>query len=244
MFDRLAHLNSVDRSPAPSGATPKDAASLLLIDKQSSPYKVLMGKRHQNNTFMPDVYVFPGGALEQSDKNQATSCPPDIQKQRFHFLKHDNETVFQTALLWCALRETFEETELDLFANFGFQTHRNDVSQEQQSWQNLFENCVFLARAITPPSNKKRFDTRFFIYELPDHVNKQAQIGDELVDLQWVSFQQALSLNLHVMTRVILEDLNDYMKHHQLPEQPKGVIFYHMVDKSFHRDWLEITSTP
>ena len=244
MFDRLAHLNSVDRSPAPSGVTPKDAASLLLIDKQSSPYKILMGKRHQNNSFMPDVYVFPGGALEQSDINRTSSCPPDLHKQRFQFLSSRNKTVFQTALLWCALRETFEETGLNLFANFGFQTHTNNARSKQHNWQNLFENCVFLARAITPPSNKKRFDTRFFIYQLPDHVNKQTKTGDELVDLQWVSFQEALSLNLHVMTRVILEDLNDYMKHHQLPQQPKGVFFYHMVDKSFHRDWLEIASNP
>ncbi len=239
MFDRLSHLNSVKRNTASSGVTPKDAASLLLVDKQSSPYKVLMGKRHKNNSFMPDVYVFPGGAVEKSDQDKTTACPSPFLQQRFQFSDRVNKTAFQAALLWCALRETFEETGLDLFANFGFHP---EAKNPDLSWKKLIESCVFLARAITPPSNKKRFDTRFFIYELPSHFNDKAIAGDELVDLQWVSFQEAQTLNLHVMTRVILEDLNDYMKHHHLPTQPQGVIFYHMVDKSFCRDWLEIAS--
>ena len=47
---------------------PKDAATLILIDRSGPVPKVLLGKRHHSHKFMPGKYVFPGGGLEPADR--------------------------------------------------------------------------------------------------------------------------------------------------------------------------------
>jgi hypothetical protein len=43
---------------------PKDAATLILVDRSASVPKVLVGKRHDKVVFMPGKFVFPGGRGE------------------------------------------------------------------------------------------------------------------------------------------------------------------------------------
>lgn len=50
-----------------AGVTPKDAASLILIDRSNEAPRVLMGRRGSGHVFMPDVYVFPGGKRDARD---------------------------------------------------------------------------------------------------------------------------------------------------------------------------------
>ena len=73
----------------------------------------------------------------------------------------------------------------------------------------VIRNVVFLSRAVTPPGRPKRFDTRFFICARDQFEAHTGVTDGELVELSWVTFKEALELPLHVMTRVILEDLND-----------------------------------
>ena len=47
---------------APSGhpnVTPRDAATLILLDCSGPTPKVLMGRRHQGHVFLPGRFVFP-----------------------------------------------------------------------------------------------------------------------------------------------------------------------------------------
>ena len=46
---------------------PRDAASLLIYRRHAERVQVLMGKRRPGARFLPDVYVFPGGALDAAD---------------------------------------------------------------------------------------------------------------------------------------------------------------------------------
>ncbi len=46
---------------------PKDAATLILVDRSSAIPKVLVGKRHDKVVFMPGKFVFPGGRVDKSD---------------------------------------------------------------------------------------------------------------------------------------------------------------------------------
>src|SRR6476469_2334218 len=46
---------------------PKDAATLILIDRSGDKPKVLVGKRHDKVVFMPGKYVFPGGRVDVRD---------------------------------------------------------------------------------------------------------------------------------------------------------------------------------
>ena len=45
----------------------KDAASVILIRNKKSNPSVLMGQRGKDAAFMPNKFVFPGGAVEKED---------------------------------------------------------------------------------------------------------------------------------------------------------------------------------
>ena len=40
---------------------PRNAATLIIIDRKGKEPKVLMGRRHSGHKFMPGKFVFPGG---------------------------------------------------------------------------------------------------------------------------------------------------------------------------------------
>ena len=54
---------------------PKDAATLILIDRSGDKPKVLVGKRHDKVVFMPGKYVFPGGRVDKSDNRIPVAAP-------------------------------------------------------------------------------------------------------------------------------------------------------------------------
>src|SRR5205814_7671442 len=60
---------------------PKDAATLILIDRTGEKPKVLVGKRHDNVVFMPGKYVFPGGRVDGSDNRVPVAAPisPELE---------------------------------------------------------------------------------------------------------------------------------------------------------------------
>lgn len=295
-FDRLKLLNAKDRSLKLPLVSPRDAASLIVVDRRSGPYRILMGLRHHKSSFMPNVYVFPGGALDLVDiklaKVQTQLKPFDqnvlfknfandagnIQSIRIedHFNTHSHHTqqraagiasasdkaidgalvshdVLGASLALCALRELLEETGLHL----GQYTDRVDTNQNlatlndelhpfstdivsADKLQLILESMTFLSRAITPPGIKQRFDTRFFLYDYKGDYEWVHDGDNELVETAWVSFEEALSLNLHPMTRVILEDTKDHLNKQDKLKQPRSVAFYHYNDETFHREWIEM----
>src|SRR5438309_8627980 len=62
---------------------PKDAATLILIDRSGDKPKVLVGKRHDKVVFMPGKYVFPGGRVDKSD-NRIPVAAPRSEEQRLN----------------------------------------------------------------------------------------------------------------------------------------------------------------
>ena len=84
----------------------KDAASVILIRNRKSNPSVLMGQRSKNASFMPNKFVFPGGAVDENDflvksfKQLNGNCTARMTyKCNFVF-----------ALSVAAIRELFEET--------------------------------------------------------------------------------------------------------------------------------------
>jgi len=54
---------------------PKDAATLILVDRTAAIAKVLVGKRHDRVVFMPGKFVFPGGRVDKSDNRVPVAAP-------------------------------------------------------------------------------------------------------------------------------------------------------------------------
>ena len=94
--------------------TPKDAASLVLLDRSGSAPLALLGKRGKAHAFMPELYVFPGGRRDPSDNRTPLARP--LRDEVADKLLVRTKTRFQTyaarGLAVAAAREMQEEAHL------------------------------------------------------------------------------------------------------------------------------------
>src|SRR3979409_2439791 len=54
---------------------PKDAATLILVERNAATPKVLVGNRHDKVVFMPGKFVFPGGRVDKTDNRVPVAAP-------------------------------------------------------------------------------------------------------------------------------------------------------------------------
>jgi 8-oxo-dGTP pyrophosphatase MutT (NUDIX family) len=94
---------------------PKDAATLILVDRSAAVPKVLVGKRHDKVVFMPGKFVFPGGRVDKAD-NRVPVAAPITQALEANLLKGSPKITPSRArsLAIAAIREACEETGLCL----------------------------------------------------------------------------------------------------------------------------------
>src|SRR6476646_6004855 len=84
---------------------PKDAATLILIDRSDRVPKVLLGKRHERHKFMPGKFVFPGGGVDPSDKRMPVARGLDRSaEQRLMRRFHKGSPTRARALALAAIR--------------------------------------------------------------------------------------------------------------------------------------------
>jgi 8-oxo-dGTP pyrophosphatase MutT (NUDIX family) len=199
----------------PAALRPRDAATLIIVERGRGKIRVLMGKRHAGHKFMPGKFVFPGGAVESGDRRMTIAGALDSVVEAKLLLKtRRTSPEFARALALAAIRETFEETGLAL----GVTDRGAPESPPEGAWTEFaatgvfptLEGIDFLARAITPPGRVRRFDARFFVAEasMIAHRGEGAVHPDaELVELTWIPIEKALELDIPRITRTILGDL-------------------------------------
>ena len=209
-------------SPIKAGKAlrPRDAASLLLVDRSGSTPRILMGRRHASLAFMPGKFVFPGGRADPIDGTIGATAElnkNDVAKLLAGMGARASLRRAR-ALGLCAIRETFEETGLRI----GQAASKAVTLPRHSDWSEFFDNGMipalnslrYFARAITPPGNIRRFDARFFI-AFRDHIPEldgQALVpGGELEDLDWVSVDQIDKLDVARITKTILEEARALM---------------------------------
>jgi 8-oxo-dGTP pyrophosphatase MutT (NUDIX family) len=236
-------MTKVERDQSFPDSEPRDAATLMLIDRSGDKPKVLLGRRHAGHKFMPGKFVFPGGRLEPIDGAMpaASELPAETQAKLLARVKQPRADLAR-ALALTAVRETCEETGLmlgvkrdappavpdDQWADFARTRIYPDLAQIQ-----------FIARAITPPRRPKRFDTRFFTADATAVAHTiEGVIGpnSELVELVWVPIEEATRLDMPTITGVVLEELANRVTAgmgHALP-----VPFYFMENQQFFRELL------
>jgi 8-oxo-dGTP pyrophosphatase MutT (NUDIX family) len=237
-------LTSTERDRSSPNVRPKDAATLIIIDREGPSPKVLMGRRHAGHKFMPGKFVFPGGRIEGGDRSMPVAGALHARAEAALLARVIRPSASRArALALAAIRETFEETGLIL----GTKEHGSPVGVPEGPWGAFQEHGVFpdlealqvIARAITPPRRPKRFDTRFFAI---DRTAIAAEVGGvvgpdaELVELAWVTLPEAKRLDLPVITLTILEDLEDRIAQGFAPELP--VPFYREHRGRFVRELL------
>lgn len=214
---------------------PRDAATLVLLDRSKRKPKVLMGRRHPGHKFMPGVFVFPGGRVDPADREMVAAGTLDPLVERRLMARVQRPSLQRArAMALAAIRETFEETGLLLGSrDFGAPEAPGDGPWAAFAQHGVFpvlETLHYVARAITPPGRSKRFDTRFFAADASDIGHRaDANIGpdSELIELVWVDLEKAQDLEVPWITKSILGDIKARVDAGFSPFLP--VPFYHEV---------------
>jgi 8-oxo-dGTP pyrophosphatase MutT (NUDIX family) len=158
---------------------PRDAASLILLRQGDSGLEVLLGRRGRGARFMPQRYVFPGGAVASGDSRRWWSeeeAAEAIPRMR--------------ALKRAALRETFEETGLVVGRPAAdVPDPANGLSPVEAAYRAhgvrpALELLTLVGRAITPTDSPIRFHARFFVVDAT-HAAGPLRSSEEFDDLRW-----------------------------------------------------------
>lgn len=199
------------RDAKPRAVRPRDAATLILIRPTSAAPEILMGKRSAGHKFMPGKFVFPGGRVDPADTrlNHDTDLRPEVLTR---LAQHGGERLAR-ALARAAIRETFEEAGLLLGRKAA--APRRSAAPGWTDFLKLglepdLSALTYVARAITPPYRDRRFDTRFFIADvaaLAEPPEAARANSGELLELVWVSLEQARDLDLPTITRAVLDEI-------------------------------------
>jgi 8-oxo-dGTP pyrophosphatase MutT (NUDIX family) len=224
-----------DAVPGHPNLVPKDASTLILLDRSGPSPKVLMGKRHQRHTFLPGAFVFPGGSADAGDRRMPVAAPLDPRAEKKLMLSVRRPSADKArGLALAAIRETFEETGLLLGAKDGAKgvKHERAPAAPKGPWQAFDEAGIlpdlssmhFIARAITPPRRKRRYDTRFFTMDVSAIAHKiDGKVGAEfeLTELVWLPLQGIKErIELLAISEIVLRDLQTQIEagfSHDLP---------------------------
>lgn len=194
--------------------TPRPAATVMLIrDKDPGAgrgVEVFLMRRHSAMEFVGGVMVFPGGGVDDRDRNADVAWHgPDRQwwAQRFGI-----DAELAEALVCAAARETFEESGV-LFAGAAddpdllvddasvYREQRAALENKSLSFGEFLRSEKLVLRAdllrpwanwVTPKEERtRRYDTYFFVGALPQG---QRADGDntETDEAGWVTPQAAL----------------------------------------------------
>ena len=226
---------------------PRDAATLILVDRSGSVPKVLVGRRHDKVVFMPGKFVFPGGRVDTSDGRVPVAAPIPAPLEA-NLLKGRPKIAPSRAraLAVAAIREACEETGLCL-------GRKNDGAAPalEGAWKPFAEagllpdpsGLFLIARAITPPGRVRRFDTRFFTADastIAHRVEGVIHADAELVELVWVEIGSKPLADLHPMTKKVLNELEKRLAAGPLTHDAE-VPFFHFYGGEMHRDVLGAT---
>ncbi len=214
---------------------PKDASTLIILDRQGGDIRFLAGRRSDAHKFMPGLYVFPGGRVDRSDyaTKPFSALSGSVTEKLLLPARKRITPRMATALGTAAVRETFEETGLII-------GEKSDNAPSPLNFQPSLGHLRFIARAITPTGRVKRFDTRFFALFADEAgiAPEMARSSDELEQLEWVPLSRSSEIKLPDITRAILSDLTELLDLDA--ELPFGstVPFYHVRNRRFVREEL------
>jgi 8-oxo-dGTP pyrophosphatase MutT (NUDIX family) len=194
------------------GPPVRDAATLILVRRTPAGPEVLMGQRGGGAAFLPEKFVFPGGAVDHDDWQLEGDQAPDPATARLLAIEAD--PALARPLLRAAVRELWEETGLML----GHPAPAAAEPEAPAGWRDFraaglvpdLPALRLVFRAVTPPGRPRRFDARFFLADAgriagPD--DDFARAGDELAHLQGLTLPAARALPLPFITEVMLAEL-------------------------------------
>ena len=176
--------------------TPRDAATVMLLRPASADHEaaggaagtglqVYMLRRRSSMAFAAGAYVFPGGSVDASDDDAGIAWAGPDAAEWGRLL--GAEAGLARTLVCAAVRETFEESGVLLAGpDAGTALAATDAKDWEEDRRQLLAGSLSLARLlhrrglvlrsdllrpwarwITPVTEERRYDTRFFAAALP-----------------------------------------------------------------------------
>ena len=215
-FGRLpdGFAESVEHPPEVP-ATPRAAATVVLMRDGTAGPEVLLMRRTRRAGFVPGTYVFPGGRVDAGDANaelvaRIDGLTPEQAADRLELRDAEPSAI---AYYLAAIREAFEET--------GILIARSEVGEAPPTAADdpavdevrsaLMEGRLgfaealdrlrcrvagdaveYLAHWITPEAEPRRYDTRFFLATV-DAGARPIVDPREMTDACWLRPRDALA---------------------------------------------------
>ncbi|ADU00226.1 MULTISPECIES: NUDIX hydrolase [Mycolicibacterium] len=203
-------MSELKTTTEPDPLVPRPAATVMLVRDTPEGIKIFLMRRHSAMDFVAGVMVFPGGGVDDRDRNADVAWHGPDRHWWAERLGVDAELA--EALVCAAARETFEESGV-LFAGAAddpdllvddasvYRDQRAALENKSLSFGEFLRSEKLMLRAdllrpwanwVTPKEERtRRYDTYFFVGALPQG---QRADGDntETDKADWVTPQAAL----------------------------------------------------
>lgn len=199
--------------PDPDSVPVRDAATVMLLRDAERGLEVCMLQRNLASDFVGGAYVFPGGAVDDDDRDPRTLavCRGRTDEQASRLVGSERGGLgFWVA----AIRESFEEAGVLLATDAAGQPLRLDDTDQVRRFghhrvavdsgrRSIAEICVeeellldvaslhYFSRWVTPLGAPRRYDTRFFVAAAPEQQLALHE-GREVVGTRWLTPSEAL----------------------------------------------------
>ncbi len=186
---------------------PRPAATVVLLREGAQGPEALLLRRHRRSGFAADAWVFPGGTVDEADRDPALAerldgPAPAGWAARLGVADEGEAQGYVVA----ALREAFEETGIllarwdrvgDVHADPAESlavARRALLNGVVGMWQTVVANglrlsggeLLYLAHWITPEPEPRRYDTRFFLARV-DEGAECVPHEAEMTDHRWMT---------------------------------------------------------
>jgi 8-oxo-dGTP pyrophosphatase MutT (NUDIX family) len=216
--------------PRPAPRPIRNAATLILLRDGARGMEVLMLRRAEKaDDQNSGASVFPGGVVDTHDRSLRLMCKGlDDAAASARLGVAEGGLDYYAA----AVRECFEEAgvlfasdaedrvvELDCLPASRLEAMRHAAEQgtdallamcDAQGWRLAVDRLAYFSHWLTPPGMPRRFDTRFFIAQMPAGQSVKPD-GRETVEHMWLRPADAVhpdrGLKLMNVTRRTLEQL-------------------------------------
>jgi 8-oxo-dGTP pyrophosphatase MutT (NUDIX family) len=165
---------------------PRPAATVMLLRPAAGGIAVYLIRRSSRSRFMPDAYVFPGGAVDAAD-GPAPAC----------FAVAAVRELFEEAGILLARTSNEGGAELDQTALIELRAQAAagapfSALLESRGLEPDLAALTYYSNWITPQSEPIRFDAHFFIARAPEG---QTALADafEVHDGLWITAREALA---------------------------------------------------
>jgi 8-oxo-dGTP pyrophosphatase MutT (NUDIX family) len=193
----------VEGGSGPSAA--RDASTVVIARDAAGGPELLMVRRKKGSSFMADAFVFPGGRVDDNDASAHPLAGEEAIAKESRVAAIADDAARALTLAVAGIREVFEEAGILIAVADGkpiatdgdpwFRRAQEAVHQGQRGFREVLaerdlslavSELAFFARWVTPVSEPRRFDARFFLARMPSGQTA-VHNAEELVEQRWAT---------------------------------------------------------